>query len=177
MNPAPYGLLAEFATPEALLAAARAASAKGYTRLDAYAPLPVEGLARALGKGRSWLPLVFLLGGLAGGGGGYFMEWYAMALDYPLNVGGRPLHSWPSFIPVTFELTILISALCGVLGLMIALRLPRPHHPIFNAPGFERASSDRFFLCIESADPLFAPESARRFLQQLHPLRIEEVPR
>lgn len=172
-----YGLLAEFDTPEALLEAARAAKARGYRRMDAYTPFPVEGLARALGRGRSWLPLVFLLGGIAGGVGGYFMQWYAMAVDYPLNVGGRPFHSWPSFVPVTFELTILIAALSGVLGLFLAIRLPRPHHPIFNAPDFERASDDRFFLCLESDDPHFALDAARQFLAERMPIRILEVPR
>lgn len=171
-----YGLMAEFATPDALTAAAKAAAAKGYTRMDAYAPFPVEGLHHALGGRRSWLPLVFLLGGIAGGTGGYFMQWYAMVFDYPLNVGGRPLHSWPSFIPVTFELTILIAALSGVLALFLSMKLPRPHYPIFNVPEFERATDDRFFLCLECADPLFALESARQFMEELRPLRISEVP-
>lgn len=176
MNSELYGLMAEFSTPQALIAGAKAARAHGYTRMDAFAPFPVEGLSHALGQGRSWLPLVFLLGGIAGGGGGYFMQWYAAVISYPLNVGGRPLHSWPSFIPVTFELTILIAALSGVLALFLSMKLPKPHHPLFNVPEFERATDDRFFLCLESADPLFALESARQFLEELCPLRIVEVP-
>ena len=172
-----YGVLAEFSSPEALVEAATAAAARGFTRMDAYSPFPIEGLARAMGRRRSLLPLAFLIGGLAGGGGGYFMEYYSMAIDYPLNVAGRPLHSWPSFIPVTFELTVLIAALTGVITLLIALRLPRPHHPVFNAPEFERASADRFFLCIEAGDPRFPISEAQSFLERLHPLRIVEVPR
>lgn len=172
-----YGLLAEFTTPEALLGAAKAATAQGYTQMDAYTPIPVHGLDRALGKRRSRLPLVFLLGGLAGGSSGYFMQWYAMAIYYPLNIGGRPLHSWPSFIPVTFELTILISALSGVLALFLMMRLPRPHHPLFQAKDFDRASNDRFFLCIESMDPKFSLESVRKFLQDLRPVQVTEVQR
>ena len=136
----------------------------------------MEGLGHALRKRHSWLPLIFLLGGLLGGTGGYFMQWYAMAIYYPINIGGRPFHSWPSFIPVTFELTILTSALCGVLGLFLLIKLPKPHHPLFNIPEFERASDDRFFLCLESTDPRFALETARQFLQETNPVRIVEVP-
>ena len=171
-----YGLVAEFTTPEALIEAAKAARAQGYTRMDAYTPFPVGGLAGALGVKRSWLPLVFLLGGIAGGGGGYFMQWYSMAIDYPLNIGGRPFHSWPSFIPVTFELTVLIAALCGVLGLFLSIKLPRPNHPIFNAAIFERASDDRVFLCLEARDPMFSLDTARRFLIGTKPAKIMEVP-
>lgn len=173
----PVGLLAEFTTPEALREAARAGAARGFARMEAYTPFPVEGLARDLRLARSRLPLVFLLGGLAGGLGGYFMQWYAMGIYYPLNIGGRPLHSWPSFIPVTFELTVLISALSGVLGLLIALRLPRPHHPLFDVPGFERATVDRFFLSIEGLDSEASVMDARRFLQSRQPVQIVEVPR
>ena len=123
-----YGLMAEFATPGELTTGVQAAVAEGYTRMDAYTPFPIEGLAHDMGKGRSWLPLVFLLGGLVGGGGGFFMEWYSMGIDYPLNVGGRPFNSWPSFIPVTFELTVLISALSGVLALYLSMRDREPAH-------------------------------------------------
>lgn len=175
MIPKVYGLLAEFTSPEALLKAAEAASAHGYTHKEAYTPFPVHGLAPALRTKRSWLSLVFLLGGIAGGSGGYFMQWYAMAVDYPLNIGGRPFHSWPSFIPVTFELTVLTAALSGVLALFLAIRLPRPHHPLFNSPEFERATNDRFFLCVESADPQFSLESTRRFLEEQKPLQVVEV--
>lgn len=171
-----YGLMAEFIRADDLLAAAIRARKEGYTRMDAYTPYPVEGLAEAIGRSRSWIALVFLLGGLIGGGGGYFMQWYSMGYSYPINIGGRPLHSWPSFIPVTFELTVLISALSGVAALFLATRLPRPHHPAFHVPGFERATVDRFFLCIESGDPRFTRESARRFLETFDPVKIMEVP-
>src|SRR5690606_10210512 len=143
-----YGVMAEFENAGQLLAAAQEARRQGYVRMDAYTPYQVEGLAAIVEGRRSRLPLVFLLGVLIGGGGGYAMEWYAMVVAYPINVGGRPLHSWPSFIPVTFELTILLSALSGIVALLIATRLPRLHHPVFAVPGFERATVDRFFLCI-----------------------------
>jgi len=172
-----YALMAEFSTPEELTAAVKAAAGNGYSKIDAYSPLPIAGLAGAMGHRRSILPLAFLLGGLVGGGGGYFMEYYAMAIYYPLNVAGRPLHSWPSFIPVTFELTVLISALTGFVFLLIALGLPKPHHPVFNSPEFERASSDRFFLSVESIDPRFSLEETRGFLLRLNPIQILEVPR
>lgn len=172
----PHGIMAEFIRAEDLLDAALRAREEGYTRMDAYTPYPVEGLAAVVEGRRSWLPLAFLLGGLIGGGGGYFMEWYAMVHGYPINVGGRPLHSWPAFIPVTFELTILISALSGIATLFFATRLPRLNHPLFGMPDFERASVDRFFLCIESSDPLFSAESVTHFLEATQPVQIKEVP-
>ncbi len=171
-----HGIMAEFVRADHLLDAAVRARKEGYTRMDAYTPYPVEGLAAVVEGKRSWLPLVFLLGGLIGGGGGYFMEWYAMVHAYPMNVGGRPLHSWPAFIPVTFELTILISALSGIVALFFATRLPRLNHPLFGMPDFERATVDRFFLCIESSDPRFSVESVTRFLETTGPVKIKEVP-
>ena len=171
-----YGLLAEFSTPDELVSAAKAAAGDGYSRIDAYAPFPIEGLAAAVGRKPSKLPLAFLLGGLAGGGGGYFMEYYSMAIDYPINVAGRPFHSWPSFIPITFELTVLIAALTGVISLLFVLGLPRLHHPVFNAPEFERASADRFFLCVKAGDPRFSLETTTSFLNRLNPIRVVEVP-
>jgi hypothetical protein len=170
-----YGLAAMFETPEALRAAAQQAYQAGYRRMDAYSPIPIEGLAQALGHKSTKLPLIVLLGGIAGGAGGYFMQWYSMAIDYPLNIGGRPFHSWPMFIPITFELTVLSGALCGVFGMLFLNGLPRLHHPIFKAPEIERATLDRFFLCIEASDPRWSCESARWFLESLHPARIIEV--
>ncbi|HWL54536.1 MAG TPA: DUF3341 domain-containing protein [Chthoniobacteraceae bacterium] len=172
-----YGVMAEYENARQLLAAAREARKQGYVRMDAYTPYPVEGLAAIVEGKRSRLPLVFLLGGLIGGGGGYAMEWYAMVLAYPINVGGRPLHSWPSFIPVTFELTILLSALSGMVALLIATRLPRLHHPVFAVPEFERATVDRFFLCIEATDGKFSPDAVTRFLETTGPVMVKEVPR
>ena len=161
-----HGLLAVFDSAEALLAAATRAYAAGYRRMDAYTPVPVDGLAQALGRKKTIMPLIFLLGGIAGGTGGYFMQWYSMTIDYPYNIGGRPFHSWPMFIPVTFELTVLAAALSGVLGMLYLNGLPRLRHPIFGAPGIERATLDRFVLCIETTDPKWDREGTRRFLEQ-----------
>ena len=170
-----FGLMAEFAEHDQLLAATRRAYAEGYRRMDAYSPFPIEGLAEALGDEFTAVPLFALAGGILGGLGGYFMEWYAMARLYPLNVGGRPLHSWPNFIPVTFELTILIASVAAFLAVFLLNRLPHPHHPVFNVPEFERASSDRFFLCIEADDPQFHPVETRTFLESLPACKVMEV--
>jgi len=176
MSNAIYGLTAEFGSAPELLAAAKAAADAGYRHMDAYTPFPVEGLAEAMKKPRSWIPLAFLLGGLTGGCGGYFLEYYAAVISYPINIGGRPLHSWPAFIPVTFELTILLSALTGFVALLVSMRLPRPHHPIFNTPGFEAVTEDKFFLCLEATDPRFRVQESSEFLHSLNPLKVVEVP-
>lgn len=170
-----YGLMAEFADHEPLLAATRSAYAAGYRRMDAYSPFPVEGLAEALGHESTGVPLLALAGGMAGGLGAYFMEWYSMGHLYPLNVGGRPLNSWPNFIPVTFELTILIAAVSAFVGMWALNRLPQPHHPVFSVPQFRRASIDRFFLCIEAVDPQFDRGETERFLSGLKPVSLTEV--
>src|SRR5207247_6674636 len=127
-----------------------------------------------IGGRRAVVPLIVLFGGIGGGAGGYFMQWFAMAADYPLNVGGRPFHSWPSFVPITFELTVLCAALAGFIGMLALNRLPQPHHPLFAAPGFERATRDRFFLCIEACDANFTRDATRRFLASLQPLAVRE---
>jgi hypothetical protein len=165
----PYGLLAEFDNPQALLEAVRQTHAAGYRHLDAYSPFPVEGLADALGFRRTRMPLVIFVGGLTGCLAGYLMQYWCNAVDYPINVGGRPLNSWPMFLPVTFELTVLFAALAGVFGLLALCGLPMPYHPLFNVPDFAGATRDRFFLCIEQADPLFDPGATRQFLAGLHP--------
>lgn len=170
-----HGLIAEFADPAHVLDGARRAHAEGYRHMDAYAPFPVEGLAEALGSHRTAVPLIVLIGGITGGLGGYFMEWYSMAVDYPLNIAGRPFNSWPAFIPITFELTVLAASLAAIIGMLALNRLPRPHHPVFNVEGFERASTDRFFLCIEAGDPKFDSTSTRRFLEGLNPISVKEV--
>lgn len=167
-----FGLMAEFRGPEALVAAAHRAREGGYRKMDAYTPFPVEGLAEALGVRHTRVPLYVLIGGILGGAGGFFMQYYAAVLGYPLNIGGRPLNSWPAFIPITFELTILAAGLTAVISMIVMNGLPQPYHPVFNAPGFERASSDRFFLCIESGDPNFDPETTRSFLEGLKPDRV-----
>jgi hypothetical protein len=167
--------MAEFDTPDDLLEAAHRAHAEGYRRMDAYSPFPVAGLAEAIGFHRTRIPLVVLLGGIAGGLGGYLLQYYTAVIDYPLNVGGRPLHSWPAFIPVTFEMTVLIAALFAVLGMLALNGLPMPYHPVFNVPRFALASRNLFFLCIESTDPHFDSERTRQFLQGLGPRQIHEV--
>jgi Protein of unknown function (DUF3341) len=171
-----YGLMAEFATHEELLRAAEKAHAVGFRKMDGFAPFPVEGLAEALGK-KTRLPLLVLIGGIMGGLGAYFMEWDANVISYPINIGGRPLNSWPAFIPITFELTVLAASLTAFFFSLGLSGLPHPYHPVFNVPEFERASQDRFFLCIEATDRIFHPEQTRQFLQSLNPLMIAEVPK
>jgi len=172
-----YGVVAEFDSPEELTRAADAARAKGYTRADAYTPFPVHGLPEALGTGGSRIWTFVLGGAVVGGIGAYFMQWYAAVISYPIDVGGRPLHSWPSFIPLTFELAVLGGAFFGAIGLLVLNRLPRPYHPIFNAPGFERASRNSFFLGIPTDDPAFDRSKTRDFLQEQSAVRVSEVPR
>ncbi|MDZ7289038.1 MAG: DUF3341 domain-containing protein [candidate division KSB1 bacterium] len=170
-----YGLMAEFETAEELVAAARRAHAEGYREMDAYSPFPIEGLAEAMHVPRNPLPRIVLLGGIIGCLVGFLMQYYAAVIDYPLNVGGRPFNSWPSFIPITFEVTILIAAFSAVLGMFALNGLPMPHHPVFNVPRFEQASQDRFFLCIETQDPKFDPTTTKHFLEELHPFGVYEV--
>src|ERR1700722_5050286 len=165
-----FGLAAEFPSHQQLLAGARQARQHGYRCMDAYTPFPVEGLAEALGRKRTLVPLVVLIGGIIGGSGGYFMQWYANVVSYPMNIGGRPRHSWPSFIPITFELTVLCAALSAFFGSMAMNKLPQPYHSIFHTPNFERASIDRFFLCIEAGDEKFDALTARRFLESRQPI-------
>jgi hypothetical protein len=172
-----YGLLAEFTDPNALVAAAARAVEAGYARLDAFTPFPVEGLAEVIGFRENKLPTLVFAGGIAGAFAGYGLQYWVSVLAYPLNVGGRPYHSWPSFIPVTFEMTILVAAFTAVLGMLALNGLPMPYHPLFNAPGFERATRDRFFLLIEARDPKFDPEATARFLRSLEPREVVEVAR
>ncbi len=171
-----HGFMAEFDTPQQLVAAARKAREAGYRHLDAYAPLHVEGLSEALELPRSLVPPVVLAGGLFGCFGGFFLQLWISKWDYPINVGGRPLNSWPSFIPVSFELTILCGALTALLAFLAFCRFPRPYHPVFNVPEFELASQTRFFLCIESRDPRFDMEATHRFLAGLSPRGVYDVP-
>ena len=174
-RPPLWGLVAEFEGPTALLEAAERAREAGYARLAAYVPFPVEGLSEALGFRRTALPLLVLIGALVGAAGGYFMQWYAMAVWYPLNVGGRPLNSWPMFIPITFELAVLVGGLTAVIGMLALNGLPMPYHPLFNVPRFALSSRDRFFLCIMSRDPQFDLVRTRTFLEQLTPRSLAEV--
>src|SRR6266702_700503 len=170
-----YGVLAEFDTPEQLTHALEKTREAGYRRMDAYTPFPVEGLFQAMGLKRNMVLFITLVGGLAGGIGGFAFQYWAAAISYPQNIGGRPLNSWPAFIPVTFELTVIGASLCAVFGMLALNRLPQPHHPVFNVARFAHASSDRFYLCIEARDPKFHIAETVRFLQGLHPHHVSEV--
>jgi hypothetical protein len=171
-----YGVLAQFESAAQLMDAARRTREAGYRRTDAYAPFPVHGLAEALGMTRTAVPLVVLVGGIVGGCLGYAFQYWVSVIEYPLNVGGRPLHSWPAFIPVTFECTVLGAALSGVLGMLALNGLPTPHHPLFSIPQFDRASRDGFFLFIRATDPRFEIDAVRRFLVSLGPQEVIDVP-
>jgi hypothetical protein len=170
-----YGLMAEFEEPAQLVAATERAYQDGYRRMDAYSPYPIEQLHEALGMHHTRLPLIVLIGGLAGCIGGYLLQYWISAIAYPINVGGKPFHSWPAFIPVTFECTILAASLAAVLGMLALNGLPRPYHPVFNVPRFALASRNRFFLCIEADDPRFDLEATREFLQALGPREVATV--
>lgn len=171
-----HGVMAEFEDPERFLAAIRRARMAGYKRMDAYSPNPLEGLSEAMRFGNSRVPLLVLVGALTGAATGFGLQYYAAALDFPINVAGRPLNSWVSFIPITFELTVLFACLTAFFfGVMALNGLPRPYHPVFNVPQFGRASSDRYFVCIESKDPQFDAGNARRFLEGLGPLGVYDV--
>lgn len=170
-----YGLMAEFASPETLIEAARQAHAAGFRRMDAYSPFPVEGLAEALGFHGSRVPLIVLIGGILGCLGGFLLQYWVAVIDYPINIGGRPLNSWPAFIPVTFEVTILIAALSAVFGVLALNGLPMPYHPVFNVERFELASRNRFFLCIEATDNQFDLENVRRFFESVGSQGVYEV--
>ncbi len=174
-SPPLYALLAEFADPAALLDAVAQCRAR-YVEVDAYAPYPVDGLAEALGFKRNRVPLCTLIGGLLGGAGIYFLQWYSAVIDYPINSGGRPLNSWPVFVPPTFELTILGAALAAFFGMLLLNGLPRLHHPVFNARDFDLASRNRFFVSVRSSDAAFDPEGTHDFLARLCPLRVIAVP-
>lgn len=170
-----YGLIAEFDTPADLVDAARRTREEGYRRMDAYSPFPIHELTEALGIRRTRLPAVVLVGGLLGCGSALLMMWFSAVIHYPINVAGRPLASWPMFIPITFELTILVAAFFTVLGMLGANGLPMPYHPVFNAPRFALASRDRFFLCIEARDPKFDLVATKAFLERLGAHDVVEV--
>ena len=172
-----YGVVGEFETPAQILQAAQRAHEAGYRQLDAYTPFPVEGLSEALGFKRTGVPLLALIGGLLGGLGGFGFQYWVSATAYPQNIGGRPLNSWPAFIPVTFELTVLGASLFSVFGMLALNKLPQPHHPLFSVERFQKhASNDRFFLCLQASDPKFNLMEASRFLQNLNARYVSEVP-
>jgi hypothetical protein len=172
-----YGLLAEFEGHDQLQAGARSMRAAGYRRMDSFSPYAVEDMDTAVPMGFNWIPLMALAGGMAGGGIGYGLQYYMMVIDYPVNVGGRPLHSWPAFIPLAFETAILGAVLAAVVGLLLLSGLPRLHHPVFNAPDMRRATQDGFFLLIEAQDSRFEAHRTRRLLQAYGARKVTDVPR
>jgi Protein of unknown function (DUF3341) len=172
-----YGLLAEFDAADTLVTATQRTREAGYRRIDAYAPFPVDGLSEALGLTRTVIPWIVLAGGIVGALVGFGLQYYVAVIATPINVGGKPLNSWPAFIPVTFEATILGAALAAVISMIVLNRLPMPYHPVFNVDSFARATQDGFFLCIETADPQFDAQKTRDFLQSLQPREVHDVPR
>jgi hypothetical protein len=172
-----YGLMVEFGTPEELLHAARRAREIGYREMDAYAPYTVKGLTTELGQRETRIPSIMLIGGVVGAAVGYLMQYYSMVVSYAFNSGGRPFNSWPVFMPVTFEMMVLVASLAGFFGMLFLNGLPRPHHPLFSVPRFAQASQDRFFLCIEATDPKFDDRATAEFLAGLEPYgEVIEVP-
>jgi len=170
-----YGVMAEFSNPTDLVAAARRVYESGYRRINGYSPYPIEELWEAIGFHRTSLPLIVFLGGLLGGLGGYFMQYWMEVINYPLNVGGKPFNSWPAFIPITFECTVLCAAFAAVLGMLALNKLPQPYHPVFNAPNFALATRDRFFLVIEASDRKDNHDEVMRLLKSLDPVDVTDV--
>ncbi len=178
MKPKPprlYGVMAQFDNPSRLVVAARETYAAGYRQINGYSPFPIEELTEAIGFKRTTLPLIVLAGGIIGALGGFFMQYWMEVIDYPINVGGKPFNSWPAFIPITFECTVLVASFAAVLGMLALNKLPQPYHPVFNAPNFALATRDSFFLVIESKDPKFEHNEAKRFLKTLEPMDVCDV--
>lgn len=172
-----HGVMAEFDDPESLLDAARSARANGYREMDAYSPMPVEGLAEAIGFHGVGVQRIVLAAGLTGATAGFTLCWWMSVIAYPHNVAGRPLNSWPAYIPITFEMMVLVACITALVSMLALNGLPQPYHPVFNVPEFVRASRDRFFLCIEATDPQFDAEGTRDFLKGLSPLEVMNVSR
>jgi len=170
-----YGVMAEFESPSDLVAAARRVYAAGYRRINGYSPYPIEELSEAIGFTHTSLPLIVLIGGILGGLGGFFMQYWIEVINYPLNVGGKPYNSWPAFIPITFETTVLCAAFAAVLGMLVLNKLPQPYHPVFNVPNFALATRDRFFLAIEANDPKFKHDEVVALLKSLDALEVNDV--
>jgi len=174
-SPPIHGVMGEFSHPQDLVDAIEQVRAEGYKNLDAYTPYPIEEVWEAIGHHKSPVPLIVLIGGIIGGLGGFFLQYWVAVIEYPINIGGRPYNSWPAFIPVTFECTILGAVLAAVAGVFILNGLPEPYHPVFNVPRFASASRDRYFLCIEARDPMFDRERARLLLLSLKADEVTDV--
>jgi hypothetical protein len=170
-----YGLMAEFLEPHHVLVAAKRTYRAGYRKMDAYTPMPIDGLAEAIGFKKNRVPLIVLIGGVTGAFSGMAMQWFSATIHYPFIIGGRPYASWPSFVPVTFELGILLASFSSLIGMLWLNGLPLPYHPVFNAPGFDLASQDRFFLCVEATDPKFDLTQTRHFLEGLGARNVSVV--
>jgi hypothetical protein len=170
-----YGVMAEFDTPTDLVAAARRTYEAGYRRINGYSPYPIEELSEAIGFTHTSLPLIVFIGGVVGGLAGFFMQYWMEVINYPLNVGGKPYNSWPAFIPITFECTVLCAAFAAVLGMLVLNKLPQPYHPVFNAPNFALATRDRFFLVVEANDPQYDHDSIVTFMKNLNATEVNDV--
>ena len=174
-EPPLYGVIAEFEGPSELVHAARKTYEAGYRRINGYSPYPIEELSEAIGFTHTSLPLIVFIGGVLGGLAGFFMQYYMEVIDYPLNVGGKPYNSWPAFIPITFECTVLAAAFSAVLGMLILNKLPQPYHPVFNTPNFALATRDRFFLAVEANDPKFDHDNVTSLLKSLNAMEVSDV--
>ncbi|HEY0766210.1 MAG TPA: DUF3341 domain-containing protein [Pyrinomonadaceae bacterium] len=170
-----YGVIAEFENPSDLVAAARRVYSLGYRRINGYSPYPIEELSEAIGFTKTSLPLIVFIGGLIGGIGGFLMQYYIEVIDYPINVGGKPYNSWPAFIPITFEMTVLVAAFSAVLGMLVLNKLPQPYHPVFNLPNFALATRDRFFLAVEANDQKFVHAEVVDLLKSLNAVEVTDV--
>ena len=174
-EPPLYGVMAEFDNPSDLVAAARRVYSLGYRRINGYSPYPIEELSEAIGFTHTSLPLIVFIGGLVGAIGGFMMQFYIATIDYPINVGGKPTNSWPAFIPITFEMTVLCAAFSAVLGMLVLNKLPQPYHPVFNVPNFVMATRDRFFLAVEANDPKFNHTEVVELLKSLNAVEVNDV--
>lgn len=170
-----YGILAEFENAEDLVRAAQEVRDHHYRKFESYSPYPIKELEEMLEDEWNPLPLIVLVGGLLGAATAWSMQTYIAIWDFPINVGGRPLYSWPSFIVILFELTVLVASIFSFIGMLRLSGFPRPHHPLFGIPRFKSVTSDGFFLCVEARDPLFNPKRTTELLEELNPLEVWEV--
>src|SRR5258705_1556209 len=174
-KPPLYGVMAEFENPSDLVAASSRTYESGYRRISGYSPLQIEELSEAIGFTHTSLPLIVFIGGILGGIGGFSMQYWMEVINYPLNVGGKPFDSWPAFVPITFECTVLVAAFAAVLGMLVLNKLPQPYHPVFNAPNFALATRDKFFLVIEANDPKFRHDETTQFMNTLGAMGVNDV--